>query len=89
MNHDHQIQEEQSLKTIILDGFDKHPVLKNCTLYVDVYKNQVTLHGLVDHLSLKWLAEDYVADLLGVLSISNRIEVRKESVNDESSYYSE
>ncbi len=89
MNHDHQINEEESLKTIILDGFKKHPALKNCTLYVDVYKNQVTLHGLVDHLSLKWLAEDYVADLLGVLSISNRIEVQSDSINDEWIYYSE
>ncbi len=89
MNHDHHLQEEKSLKAIILDGFKKHPVLKTCTIYVDVSHQQVTLHGLVDDLSLKWLAEDYVADLLGVLSISNRIEVRRESINDEWSYYSE
>ena len=81
--------DDENLRDLVKKRLDAHPMLKDEHIFVEVLDQQVILSGVIDDLSIKWLAEDIIADLMGVLSIDNRIEVRQEKYNDRLSFYVE
>jgi osmotically-inducible protein OsmY len=81
--------DDEKLRDLVKKRLEAHPILKDENIYVDVIDQQVILSGVIDDLSMKWLTEDVVADLMGVLSIENRIEVRQEKYSDPTSFYVE
>ncbi len=78
-----------NLKKLVEQKLSEHPILKKYKIFIQVMNQQVILFGVVDDLAIKWLVEDIVADLLGVLSINNRIELRKSNHTENHSFYVE
>ena len=81
--------QDENLKKIVQQKLNEHPILKRYKIFIQVMNQQVVLSGVVDDLAIKWLAEDIVADLMGVLSINNRIEFRKSNHAETHSFYVE
>ncbi len=80
---------DENLKQVVQQKLNEHPILKSYKIFVQVMNQQVILFGVVDDLAIKWLVEDIVADLMGVLSINNRIELRKSNQSETHSFYVE
>jgi osmotically-inducible protein OsmY len=81
--------QDENLKKMVLQKLKEHPMLKKYNIFIQVMNQQVILFGVVDDLAIKWLVEDIVADLMGVLSINNRIELRKSNHAESHSFYVE
>ena len=80
---------DENLKKLVAQKLNEHPLLKRYKIFIQVMNQQVILFGVVDDLAIKWLVEDIVADLMGVLSINNRIELRKSNQTENHSFYVE
>ncbi len=81
--------QDENLKKMVQQKLNEHPMLKKYNIFIQVMNQQVILFGVVDDLAIKWLVEDIVADLMGVLSINNRIELRKSNHAESHSFYVE